>query len=107
MRLVAALWGLSRQDNVLKTAYQTGMTTALAHFKVAEPLGAEPQSAPSHGTARRQYPPMMGANPAPGEPYDLAAQTVGQDLSDRLWDTSDIDHLAPGGAGEYGQEVIG
>lgn len=88
----------------LVLACRGGTRAALARFKLAGSMGADVGVAPrgdeqSHGTERVQYPAR-----APGSDPD------GQDpsMSSRLWDVSDVDHLAPGRAdGSFGQEVIG
>ncbi len=96
---------------MLKSAYNQGVHAALSHFKLAGTLGAEPPpgSVEAHGSQFSiPYAPRSSSNPAPGEPYDEVAQGVTQDRTDHLWNISDIDHIAPGGAGgQYGEEVIG
>lgn len=76
----------------------------LARFKLGSSMGANIGVQPrgdelSHGTERFQYP-----SRSPSSTPD------GQDpgMSSRLWNISDVDHLAPGRAdGSFGQEVIG
>lgn len=88
----------------VKKAFDDGKYAALTRFKLSGAMGASAGIQPrgdeqSHGTARLQYPPRP-----PGSDPD------GQDpnMSDWLWNISDVDHLAPGRAdGTYGQEVIG
>lgn len=96
---------------MLKSAYNQGVHAALTRFKLAGTLGAEPPpgSVETHGTAfQLPYNPRTSSNPEAGEPYNEAAQTNTEDRTDKLWNISDIDHIAPGGAGgQYGTEVIG
>ncbi len=98
---------------MLQNAYNSGVQAALARFKLAGTLGADYGVGPkgtemSHGTDRFMYPPQAGANPAPGEPFDPRQRLRAEDQSDFLWNISEYDRLAPGGAGgQYGQEVIG
>jgi len=96
---------------MLKSAYNQGVHAALVRFKLAGPLGADmpPGSVGAHGTQfSLPYSPRTNANPEAGEPYDPAAQINTEDRIDKLWNISDIDHMAPGGAGgQYGEEVIG
>jgi len=95
---------------MLKTAYNQGVQTALTRFKLAGPLGADmpPGSVGAHGSQfSLPYTPRTSDNPETGEPYDEAAQEHAKDRIDRLWNISDIDHMAPGGASGYGSEVIG
>lgn len=95
---------------MLKTAYNMGVQAALTRFKLAGPLGADmpPGSVDAHGTTvKLPYAQRPSANPPPGEPYDDAARARASDRVDWLWNISDIDHMAPGGASDYGSEVIG
>lgn len=81
-----------------------GVASALARFKLSSAMGASLGVTPrgteqSHGTERLQYP-SRSTTSDPGE--------QDPNMPDRLWNVSDIDHLAPGRAdGTYGQEVIG
>lgn len=95
---------------MFKSAYNKGIQDALARFKLAGPLGADvpPGSIDAHGTtARIPYALRPSANPPPGEPYDDAARERATGRVDWLWNISDIDHMGPGGASDYGTEVIG
>ena len=96
----------------LRTAYNSGVKAALQRFKVAGPLGADygvmPQGeALSHGTALNANAPRSDSNPAPGEAFDDAARMKAEGTSDLLWNLSEYDKLAAGGAGgQYGQEEV-
>ena len=95
---------------MLKTAYNQGVQAALTRFKLAGSLGADmpPGSVDAHGTTSKlPYAPRSNANPEPGYPYDEAARNFAEGRSDWLWNISDIDNMAPGGASDYGTEVIG
>lgn len=88
------------------------MSAALARFKLAGPAGADYGVAPrgpelSHGTALNAYPPLATGNVPAGNPYDAAARAKAEGATDLLWNLSEYDRLAPGGAGDYGQETIG
>jgi hypothetical protein len=95
---------------MLKTAYNQGVRTAFTRFKLAGPMGADmpPGSMGAHGTDFKiPYPPGKKHEPNTNTD-DSAAETRSEDRNDRLWNISDIDNLAPGGAGgQYGEEVIG
>lgn len=89
----------------VRTAYNRGVQAALVRFKMAGPLGADYGVAPSgpevsHGTDRRQYAPVTSLP-------DQGAEERTEDRAHRLWDLSEYDRLAPGMAGNWGQEVIG
>jgi len=96
---------------VLKSAYNQGVQAAIARYKLADTMGATPPpgSVETHGSNfSLPYTPRTSDNPAAGDPYDPAAQINTEDRIDKLWNISDIDHMAPGGAGgQYGAEVIG
>lgn len=96
---------------MLKSAYNHGVQAAVARFKLAATMGAAPPpgSVETHGSNfSLPHSPRTSDNPAPGEPYNPAAQIDTEDRIDKLWNISDIDHMAPGGAGgQYGEEVIG
>ena len=95
---------------MLKQAFHSGRRAAFARFKLAGPLGADmpPGSVDAHGTTTKlPYAQRPSANPAPGEPYDEAARNFAEGRSDWLWNISDLEHMAPGGASDYGAEVIG
>ncbi len=92
-----------------------GVKAALERFKVALPLSGAPMGADygvapsgpevSHGTDRRPY---LGKHPNPPlNAPDYNNRARAEDASNRLWDISEYDKLAPGYAGAWGQEVIG
>lgn len=90
--------------NGAKVAERPIPAARLARDKTSGALGADVGVAPSgdeqsHGTQRNQYPARSPATDPNGQDPNM---------TDWLWDISDIDHLAPGRAdGTYGQEVIG
>lgn len=103
----------------LRTAYNYGVKAACARYKVALPVtspgygsdyGVGPSGpSMSHGTALNAYPPKSSDNPpttAPNYNFEADAHGHGRD-ADALWNISEYDRLAPGYAGEWGQEVIG
>lgn len=93
---------------MIKQAHKAGQLAALARFKLAGPMGADPGVMPSgdeqsHGTERTQYAKRDGA-----EPNATPTSADQADMPDWLLDLfTTYDHIAPGGASDFGQEVIG
>ena len=99
---------------MLKIAYNAGVKAAIAHFKLAETvLGASPGVAPrgeevSHGSDRIQDAPQSAEVPPSGQGHQSPTQDKAHNAVDWLWNISEYDKLAPGGAGgQFGEEVIG
>ncbi len=97
-----------RQRFGLRAAFERGKLAALARFKLAGPMGADPGVMPSgdeqsHGTERTQYAPRNG-----NEPNATSVSVDRANMPDWLLDLfTTYDHIAPGGASDFGQEVIG
>lgn len=94
---------------MLKRAHNHGVQTALARFKLAGPMGADPGVMPSgdeqsHGTDRVQYAKREG-----NEPNATSTSVEHANAPNWLLDLfTTYDHMAPGRAdGSFGQEVIG
>lgn len=90
-----------RERLALEASYAKGKKAALAHFKLADTMGADYGVAPSgreeqsHGTAEIPYP-------------NGRRETADPDMSQWLWDIFGEGKEAPGGAGgQYGTETIG
>jgi hypothetical protein len=95
----------------LVAAYTQGKNAALAHFKLANSMGANAGVQPrgdefSHGTERIPY----AHRETPGDgAHTEAASNARANMPAWLWDHfTTYDNIAPGRAdGSFGQEVIG
>lgn len=93
---------------MIKQAFAAGHRAALERFKLAGPMGADSGVMPSgdeqsHGTERTQYAKREG-----NEPNATSTSAERANAPDWLLDLfTTYDHIAPGGASSFGQEVIG